>query len=388
MTDLSKYPGTLYVWQRRLSTCHIHPSDGMLTNILSLAARYNDSRLATDVVRVLTNRTAKLDVNHYECMLAAFAGDSDLETAFKLLSIMKRAQLEPTDGSTRPIYLSLIRSASYKPQAALKILQSLHDDGHLVPVASFNVIISAVLHQDTLEEAVEVYKGLYKLCPEGPNISTFNILLGGCSKVEDTQSNDTQDPGSASSEDSKPQFSRGKSIAMFLASEMVALKVKPNELTYDRLILVCLNEPDVTAPDAPDNGGGFTDAMLYLDEMRTLFSKPDSSRRLVAGSHQTRSDNHGSVPLRSGTWRALIQRAIDRGDERVWDLLNEAETPDRQFRKLRELAQDTWMARQKKIEQETSDEPAVQEGHDQRRLMPADDTPVFLSSRVNDGDEE
>ena len=80
---------------------------------------------------------------------------------------------------------------------------------------------------------------------------------------------------------------------MFLAAEMVALNIPPNALTYDRLILVCLDE----AKEAD-----FGDAWRYFGEMKAAGWWP-----------------------RRGTLVAMCKRACERGDERVWDLLEEME---------------------------------------------------------------
>lgn len=85
---------------------------------------------------------------------------------------------------------------------------------------------------------------------------------------------------------------------MFLAAEMVTLQVAPDALTYDRLILVCLNSLGADNEDDEVEDEAFLDAWRYFEEMRNLDLWP-----------------------RQGTVVALSKRCCERGDERVWDLV-------------------------------------------------------------------
>lgn len=69
---------------------------------------------------------------------------------------------------------------------------------------------------------------------------------------------------------------------MYFTAEMLKLGVKPNRLTYDRLILVCAQTGDVG------------DALLYYEEMRGM----------------------GWVP-RPRTFEVLISESVAQGDERA-----------------------------------------------------------------------
>lgn len=87
-----------------------------------------------------------------------------------------------------------------------------------------------------------------------------------------------------------------KDLAMFLASEMVALNVPPDALSYDRLILLCLNV------DIEGREEAFEDAWKYWEEMRGVGWRP-----------------------RWGTAKKLAVRCCERGDEKVWRLVRDAE---------------------------------------------------------------
>lgn len=267
------HAATLYVWRKRVETSYLNPPSGICTNVLNTAARHGDFRLATDVFRILGNRAQTLHLHHYEALLESYLASSDLKTALTILSIMTSSGVPPSESSTRPIYTYLQQSPSH-PQTALSILQTLRQSDRPIPPEAVNVIIEAFVHHKAIPSAIATYKTLYTLVPTGPTTSTFNILFHGCCSSGPTARKD---------------------LAMFLASEMVALKVAPDALTYDRLVQVCLNaDGQDRAPDA------YEDAWRYFGEMRGL-----------------------GWGLGWGTMKAFVTRGCERGDERVWGVVED-----------------------------------------------------------------
>ncbi|KAL8819875.1 MAG: hypothetical protein Q9223_001794 [Gallowayella weberi] len=255
------HAATLFVWRRRVGTSYLNPSSGMCLNVLHTAARHGNFRLATDVIRVLSNRNQTLQLYHYEALIEAYV-PAQLHTAFTLLALMASSGTPPAVSSTRPIFLHLCES-SHLPDTALSILRQVAKHRRNLPAEAVNVVIEAYIYHDNIDQALDTYKTLHTLCPSGPVISTFNTLFRGCRGRKDT--------------------------AMFLASEMVALKVRPDALTYDRLILVCL--------EAQGEKEGFEDAWRYFEEMRGAGWWP-----------------------RSGTAMALAKKCCLMKDERIWRL--------------------------------------------------------------------
>ena len=203
---------------------------------------------------------------------------------------MSKAGLEPDSSSTRPLYLYLSSSEDL-PSQGWKVLHELHEHGHAVPIAAINVVIEASMSVGHIDEAVGLYKQLHTLCESGANTETFNVVLQGCS------------------------HRKSKDLAMFLASEMAALGVKPDQLTYDRLILACLSEDD------------YEDAFLYLEEMKAA------------------ADLKGNEGwwVRSGTATALVKRCVTHGDDRAWLMLNEMDKKGySKSGRLRTWAEQNW----------------------------------------------
>lgn len=277
---------------------------------------------------------------------------------------MKKARLEPSEGSVRPIYAYLtsksLTTDPKTPQEAYSVIEGLYKEGHPIPIAAINVVLSATLQLDSLAKAMDYYRSLMQLCPDGPSTATFDILLGGCAKAEqDTKSaaphvspQISSSPGeeavsmSAGQADSQSSPMAAKATAMFLVSEMVALNIRASELTYDRLILVCLSEPH--GPGVSSTTNGYEDAMLYLDEMRTMFGfHPKQNHLSDPGYNQDALANQSKcAPLRMGTWSAIVKRAAKRGDERTWDLLVEMELLGLKTRNLRAVVENIFAERE------------------------------------------
>ena len=260
----------------------MNPPSGICVNVLITAARHGDAYLATDVFRVLGNRRTKFELHQYETLLEAYVGSGDVNTAMTILCIMKDSGLEPEEGSTRSLFQHLRQDAK-RPQAAFDILHELRKEGRAVPTSAVNCVIESSVSLEALPLAIEHYKQLHTLCPDGPNTATFNALFRGCNTAH------------------------RKDLAMFLASEMLALKVKPDALTYDRLLLVCLDQDD------------YEDAFRYFEEMMSQSWTP-----------------------RQGTLVAMVKKCVERGDERAFDVYREIQAEGMESTKIRKWLKENW----------------------------------------------
>lgn len=238
--------------------------------------------LATDVFRLLTERETVLDPHNYELLAAAYLNADDLAAALSVILIMVDANLKVDAGTCQPLYWYLCREKEgdiNRPMTAFNMLQDFEVSGRKIPSATVNACIQASISLKRFEEAIEIYKALHTVSHSGPDTQTFNILLRGC------------------------YIHSRKELAMFLVNEMIQLGLKPDRLTYDRLILVCLQAGDVE------------DALLYYEEMRTVNAK--------SGTRET-------FKPRRGTWETLIGRCVANGDERAVALLRDyqQDTPE------------------------------------------------------------
>ena len=171
-----------------------------------------------------------------------------------------------TESGASALFQYLLKEPN-RPELALRILKKHRATDKPVSIVVVNTILDVLGHFNALPTALDHYGRLKRLVPEGPTTSTFNALLRGCYK------------------------SAAKDTAMFLAAEMRELKVKPDSLTYDRLILVCCKgkfEVDID------------DGYKYWEEMRA----------------------RGWWP-RFGTVFQLVQGLTRERNRRVWTVLQE-----------------------------------------------------------------
>ncbi|EAT79258.2 hypothetical protein SNOG_13374 [Parastagonospora nodorum SN15] len=244
-------------------------------SVLAVAARHGDVPLATDVFRLLTERGTILTTHHYELLVKTYLNADDLSAALSVILIMADTNIKVDAGTCHPLLWYLRqekKDESSRPLRAFKILQDFEASGRKVPTAAINACIQASLVLERFEEGIEIYKALHTVCHAGPDTQTFNILFQGCHKYV------------------------RKELAMFLANEMIELGLKPDRLTYDRLICVCLR------------GNDLEDALLYYEEMRSTPIKSGSSRMMQP---------------RRGTWGDLIMKCVEKRDDRAVALLKD-----------------------------------------------------------------
>ncbi|KAH9870857.1 hypothetical protein J1614_006429, partial [Plenodomus biglobosus] len=276
------------IWLEQVQTGYLKPGTGACFSLLTLAARHGDVRLATDVFRLLTERETSLTALHYELLIATYLKAHDISSALSVLLIMVDASLKVDEGTCNPLFLYLSSEKpgeESRPMQAFHLLQNYEAVGRKIPTAAVNACIQASIHLSRFEEALEIYKSLHRVSHAGPNTQTFNNLFRGC------------------------YLTGRKELAMFLAEEMFKLNLKPDRVTYDRLIIVCMKVDDLD------------DAILYYEEM-TNFG--------------VESGNKNDRPRRR-TWELLITKCVQKGDERAVALFEaykkEVDNPRRDLEK-------------------------------------------------------
>ncbi|ORY18643.1 hypothetical protein BCR34DRAFT_473166 [Clohesyomyces aquaticus] len=289
-----------YIWTTQVTPGYIKPPTTTCLNILNSCARTGNIALATDVFRVLAARGTTFTTHHYEPLLETYLRGNDLEAALSIVVIMAEAGIRVTAETLTALYLYL-KSDSHSdanpspdtdsspaknltqtgendarpalPLLAFTHLQSLSTSGKKIPIAAVNTCIAALISTTTtstsssLPTALSLYTTLPTLSLT-PDIHTFNALFRGCHRSV------------------PPRYT----LAMHLASEMVALGIAPSALTYDRLVLVCCA------------AGEWEDAWRYYEEMR----------------------GGGFVPRR-GMLERLIEGGVSRRDGRVRDVVRDME---------------------------------------------------------------
>lgn len=354
------YAGVLYVWRKRVEIDYLRPSDGTLSNVLNTAALAGDPALATSALKMLADRKGELPTSSYEAMLEAYATAGDVTNAFRVLCIMGKAGGEstsktPSSATTRPLFKLLRDEGPEGVQDAWKALKPLQEEGKEIPVAAVNVILEAAASSGEIGLAMRLYKELVNSQPAPtskpdspatekpthsntlrktsrkalrvrPDTTTINVLLQGCTKIHSSLS--------------------PKRTAMYLASEMARQDIRPDELTYDRLILVCLD----------DRQQDYEDAFRYLEEMMAMGWR-------------------GRV--RNGTWHALARRCASERDGRVNTVLEMMDGLELETGKLRIVVRELWEAGPGERPSAVQDDGEVGEG----------DAAEVLGMEIGDGVE-
>lgn len=114
---------------------------------------------------------------------------------------------------------------------------------------------------------------------------------------------------------------------MFLASEMNALNISPNALTYDQLIQLCLREDGDETYRASEEARGkpkdehyYEDAMRYMTEMLRRGWKPYPA-----------------------TMHNLVRACTQAGDKRVWALVERIREGGTGVKHVRTWVEKNWV---------------------------------------------
>ncbi|KAK0275335.1 hypothetical protein LTR35_011037 [Friedmanniomyces endolithicus] len=316
------HASTALVWNGQVNTSYLNPASGVCLNVLTTVAQAGDAVLATDVFTHLSKRGTSFTPIHYQLLIDCYlaADPPDLKRALSILTIMALEKMaDPSPAETRSLYLHL-RSNPALVAEAFTILRDLHAEERKVPIAALNLIIECYVEQRNLTEAMNVYKLIHTFVPTSQaatgkrtfaNTETFNLLLRGCRLADPPD----------------------EALASFLVSELLALRVIPTSLTYDRLILVFVQagahalEKVSRLPDPEEAQAQRKKGLELLDwafrhfvDMQAV-SDPTTTNTATADNNNTAL---GWMP-RFGTVERLALQLAKVGDGRCWDVLQAGE---------------------------------------------------------------
>ncbi|KAK2067594.1 hypothetical protein P8C59_001318 [Phyllachora maydis] len=268
--EAQHYEGARLLWQRFVRPGILQPSDGTTMSMINTASRNMDPELATEAIQVLATRGVNLGLHHYEPLIECYTTAGDIGNALRALSIMAEAEMQPDRASTRSIYL-LLRASPSRTEEAIAVLTELSKERGM-PITALNVVLEALYHQEDSARAVDLYRQVRDICPEGPDMHTFEILL------------------------SRPISEK---LADFIASEMSAFSIRPNCTMYDNL--VCSHGKD----------GDLETAMRYVWKL---------GNELARSGGFLKEENW----LSKRTLQVLLRRLFLEADARLWALVDEA----------------------------------------------------------------
>lgn len=165
-------PGTLFAWNSVVRNSLFQPADGIVENVLATAARHGDASLATEALDMISQRTRVL-AYHYEAVAEAFAATGDMVGAFRILCIMKKNGIRIVRGNTRVVYEALRRHPKLIADAETA-LHTMALDQEL-PVAVVGVVIEAIAETQGTDAAIPLYRDVSTLCGGGEHASSTTI---------------------------------------------------------------------------------------------------------------------------------------------------------------------------------------------------------------------
>ncbi|KAK3688555.1 hypothetical protein B0T22DRAFT_157301 [Podospora appendiculata] len=283
------YPGTKRIWDDMVEPGTLNPSDGMTLNVLNTASRNNDPELATQAIQHLSARRVKLGTHHYEALIDSYAHGGDLENALQVLCIMgTSAGIIPDAASTRSIYALLKRHPDLISKATGLLLELRKRVE--IPISAVNVLIEAACsHTDDetmLAKALEIYNHTHQLCPAGPNLHIFQLLL----------------PAAQTS-----------ATAEFLVSEMALARIKITPLMLNHVVRCHARDGDLNV------------AFQYMAMQQQQQQQQAGEPRPAASDDVSSADEAVQFSrLNRRTLFVLLERCFKDEDPRAWSLVDEA----------------------------------------------------------------
>ena len=275
---------TRYVWRRVVELGYLRPPYGVCSNVLNVASRAGDTRLAGSVLEHLEDSDIPLIAEDYERMAEAHLVAEDLPSAFGVICRMHNDGVLLHGSSTRSILTYMIQ-AETPPQTAWDILRQLKAMRFDIPVELANVVLEqcevrAVHEPSIFHTAVAFYKELFPLCAEGANVATYNTLISLCRRGHD------------------------RDAAMFVVKEMSSLGVVPDETTFEHIILTCLD------------GENFRSAYLYFQDLLNRDGDvSEAGRELIRTFSSHTTDNYALLLRYHPRIRGDVVRSKRKDDE-------------------------------------------------------------------------
>lgn len=169
--------------------------------------------------------------HHFAPLVEALCKDGKLKQALSTMDAMRKQCINPTTETVRP-FTEFLKQDVDHVDGVWHVLDQWRREGNTMNPLILNSIIQASVFLDDLQRAVGAYKSFSDYDCK-PNVETFNSLLSGCVAAKHRQLGDK------------------------LLLDLKQAAVKPNAITYEHIILLCLTQPT------------YDDAFFYLEEMKT-----------------------------------------------------------------------------------------------------------------------
>lgn len=220
-----------YCWDKAVGTYSLRPDEGTCLNVLRVAAKSGNTKLATDIIRQLSTSGYPYKEHYFTPLMEAFTVKNDLKSAFNVLDIMRVSGIPPSMRATLPIRKHLDRDVDAIDKAYY-LLEEMKKENKTVDISAFNVIVGACADAKDLERTIATYREASNLGVT-PNVDTYNSVLEACIQT------------------------RMKGMGTVVVDEMKKAGINPNLETYSKMISLACTQRN------------YEDAFTYLEEMKS-----------------------------------------------------------------------------------------------------------------------
>ncbi|KAI9496660.1 hypothetical protein BDB00DRAFT_757936 [Zychaea mexicana] len=248
------------LWQVVLDR-NIVPDEGLCHYILHVAAEHGDSRLGSDVIRILGKAGFPYKESHFAPLVEAFAASGDWKSTLQVLDLMRKAGLTPTQETTRSIAFRLGKDTD-----AVRLARNALDDlqkENAIDILAFNLVIHAFAYNNQYEDAMETFRKASDMQVK-IDIETIHSVLDACIHAEEV------------------------AAGVRIFNQYIHGDIKPNATTMSKMVTLMCTQDD------------YEDAFKYLESMKAM----------------------GLVPLR-GCYYRLVKKLASHQDTRLSIALDE-----------------------------------------------------------------
>jgi hypothetical protein len=168
------YQGTIFGWNALVRNGSLQPSDGILENVLTTAAREGDTGLAAEVQSMISSRS-KVQIHHYDAVVEAFVNGKDMAGAIRVLCIMAANGLPVSRENTRSIYKALCKNKAMITDAE----NAVRDMAEMkpVPLGAVAVVLEALVKKKGTVAAMPLYTDTPRLCEKDPSAAMIQDMI-------------------------------------------------------------------------------------------------------------------------------------------------------------------------------------------------------------------
>ncbi|KAH8424700.1 pentatricopeptide repeat protein [Aspergillus melleus] len=260
------HEATFYVWRQMVELRYLKPSHGICKNVMTTALHAGNTKLATSVIEFLVEIDVAPGLEDYEKLAETYLKTGDLCAGFEVWCQMHAEGIALEESSTDGFLDHMIQTRTH-PRDAWAMLKRLKELGYEIPLRCALVVIQtcereALGDPSIVDDGIALYKELYALCPTKADASIYNSLIGMCRRA------------------------KAPDAGMFVVNEMASLAVVPNSMTFQHLIVICLD------------AGNFKSAIMYFQDMLDRDFTPDEEVCVEIRELCSRSTSEYALQLR------------------------------------------------------------------------------------------